>query len=48
MKTKIEEVEKIDLKLQSAINLLVEKLTQAGVELEGKTIIIKDSKLTIK
>lgn len=37
-----------DAKLASAINLLIEKLTQSGVNLEGKSIIIKDKQLTIK
>jgi hypothetical protein len=37
-----------ELKLKSAIQLLQEKLSQAGVEFEGKSIIIKDSQLTIK
>jgi len=46
---KIEEANRSqDLKLKAAIKLLEEKLSQAGVEYEGKTIIIKDSKLTIK
>lgn len=42
------EVKEKELKLASAIRLLQEKLSQAGVEFEGKSIIIKDSKLTIK
>jgi len=42
------EVKEKEQKLQSAIRLLQEKLSQAGVEFEGKSIIIKDSKLTIK
>jgi hypothetical protein len=43
-----EKGEVMDVKLQSAIRLLIEKLTYSGVELEGKSIIIKDGKLTIK
>lgn len=43
------ETEKFDdIKIKSAINLLVEKLTHAGVDLNGKTIIINNKQLTIK
>ena len=50
---KAEEVEKKeeivrDYKLESAIRILIEKITQSGQDLEGKSIIIKDGKLTIK
>lgn len=50
---KAEEVEKKeevvrDYKLESAIRVLIEKITQSGQSLEGKSIIIKDGKLTIK
>ena len=37
-----------DYKLENAIRVLVEKITQSGQSLEGKSIIIKDGKLTIK
>lgn len=40
--------EVMDVKVQSAVNLLIEKLTYSGVNLEGKSIIIKGGKLTIK
>ncbi len=37
-----------DYKLENAIRVLIEKITQSGQSLEGKSIIIKDGKLTIK
>lgn len=43
-----EEVVERNLKLEGSVNLLIEKLTQAGIDLEGKEIIIKDKKLTVK
>ncbi len=43
---KVEEVR--DYKLENAIRVLIEKITQSGQSLEGKSIIIKDGKLTIK
>jgi len=36
-----------NVKLDSAIRLLLEKLKQAGIEVEKKEIIIKNGKLTI-
>lgn len=42
------EVLERNLKLEGAVNLLIEKLTQLGIDLEGKEIIIKDKKLTVK
>lgn len=38
----------IDQKLTSAVNLLIEKLTQSGVKLKNKSIIIKNGELTIE
>lgn len=38
----------VDQKLNSAVKLLVEKLTQSGVSLKNKTIIIKNGELTIE
>lgn len=38
----------VDSKIQSAISVLLEKLTYSGIDLKGKSIIIKDGKLTIK
>jgi len=35
-------------KLEAAIKLLREKLSQLGVEAEGKKIVIKDNKVTIE
>lgn len=35
-------------KLEAAIRLLKEKLSQLGVEAEGKKIVIKDNKVTIE
>lgn len=35
-------------KLDSAVRVLLEKLRYTGVDIEGKTIIIKDGVLTIK
>lgn len=43
---KVEEVR--DFKLESAIRVLIEKLEQGGQNLEGKSIIIRGGKLTIK
>lgn len=37
-----------DLKLKSSVNLLIEKLTQLGIDLGGKSIIIKNGELTIE
>ena len=37
-----------DKKLESAIRLLVEKLNQAGIKTEGKTITIKNNQVTVK
>lgn len=35
-------------KLNSSINLLLEKLVRMGVDLTDKSIIIKDGKLTVQ
>lgn len=43
-----EKGEVMDVKVQSAVRLLIEKLTYSGVDLDGKSIIIKGDKLTIK
>lgn len=37
-----------DYKLEGVIRVLIEKLTQRGVDLTGKAIIIKEGKLTIE
>ena len=37
-----------DYKLESAIRVLVEKITQSGQDLKGKSIIIKDGEINIK
>lgn len=37
-----------DLKLKSSVNLLIEKLTQLGIDLGEKSIIIKNGELTIE
>lgn len=46
--TEEEVKEEKNYKLESAIRVLIEKITQSGQDLEGKSIIIKDGKLTIK
>ena len=38
--------EVMDIKVRSAVSLLIEKLTYSGVDLEGKSIIIKGGKLS--
>lgn len=48
MKKEIKVLEERDLKLDSAVRILIEKITQSGIDLKGKEIIIKDGKLTIK
>lgn len=37
-----------DTKLMSSVKLLIEKLTQSGIDLKGKSIIIKNGELTIE
>jgi len=37
-----------NLKLKSSVNLLIEKLTQLGIDLGEKSIIIKNGELTIE
>lgn len=44
---KLEKVTEINPKLDAAIRLLLEKLSQAGVDTKDKEIIIKDGKLTV-
>lgn len=44
---KQDEVVPHDTKLDSAIRILLEKLTQSGIKVEDKEIIIKNGKLTI-
>jgi len=35
-------------KLQSAVNLVIEKLQYLGIDIAGKRIIISDGKLTVE
>lgn len=37
-----------DKKIKAVLNLLLEKLQRLGVDLTGKSIIIKDGEITIK
>jgi len=43
-----EQLKQQDKKLEAVVRLLVEKLNQAGIKTEGKTITIKNNKVTVK
>lgn len=45
---KQEKEEERNHKLEAVVRLLVEKLNQAGIKTEGKTITIKNNKVTVK
>lgn len=45
---KEKQVVELNNKIESAIRLLKEKLSQLGVEAEGKKIIIKDNQVTVE
>lgn len=46
MRKNIQEI-KLDSKLQNAINLLMEKLIQNGIDIKDKEVVIINNKLTI-
>lgn len=43
-----EQLKQQDKKLEAVVRLLVEKLNQAGIKTEGKTITIKNNQVTVK